>query len=509
VQPLAFERVEIDGVPAYVGNTSGPVVAGLAFRVGTGAEDPFDRGLTSVVAELAAIDVDEVEFEVGMTITSFIARGHAQEVSDALAAVCRALPAFADDDFAQLADTILDESPLRPNLFSTLLSLRFGAHDYGTSILPPLGLLHAGGDAARAWAARFFNRGNAALWSTGPLAGNVSLPLPAGDRNAPTSRPETECPAPAWCPNAWLGALFHDAIDCTMLAPMSDPTVVALRALQDEIVERLAETPLRGRMPDLRLARWSDDLGYVAMSLDTTASGNDGIEAILGSLDDFAELGPDPDELAAAIREIWRWNTDYDNADRIAETLAIDELRTGRARMLDEFLESVDGLSAEEVQDVFTELRETIVLAIPSDADIVDPEIALLERTDGVAVDGSAYRRAQITGTPADDARLVVGADGVTVSSADQQLTIYYDDCVAVVDYPDQSIALYDVDGTTIEFAAVDWRDGEKAYAAVVAAAPTDVMLVARRSLGSPLTSPTSDDEDGDEDEDELDGDGD
>ena len=94
------------------------------------------------------------------------------------------------------------------------------------------------------------------------------------------------------------------------------------------------------------------------------------------------------------------------------------------------------------------------MLTIPSDADIVDPEMTLLERTDGVTVDGKQYRPAQVTGTPEDDARLVVGADGVTFSSADQQLTIYYDDCVAVVDYPDQSLALYDVDGTTIEFAA-------------------------------------------------------
>ena len=101
----------IDGVPAYIGNNSGPIVAGLAFRVGTGHEAAFERGLTAVIAELAAIDVDAVEFDIGTTATSFVARGHAAEVGDALAAVCRALPEFTDDDFTQLADTILDESP--------------------------------------------------------------------------------------------------------------------------------------------------------------------------------------------------------------------------------------------------------------------------------------------------------------------------------------------------------------------------------------------------------------
>jgi zinc protease len=505
VHPLAFERVEIDGVPAYIGNNTGPVVAGLAFRVGTVDEAPFERGLTAVVAELAAIDVDTVEFDAGMTVTSFVARGSADEVSDALAAVCRALPAFTDDDFTQLAGTILDESPQAPALLSTLLSLRFGAHDFGTATLPPLGLLRADGEAARAWTARFFNRSNAALWSTGPLAATASLALPAGERSAPPSRPETECPAPAWCPNAWLGTIFHDAIDCTMLAPMSDATLVALRALQDEIVERLADTALAGRRPDIHLARWSEDLGYVTLSLDTLASGNEGVEVVLGSLDDFAELGPDPDELAGAVTEIWRWSTEHDNAEPVAEMLAADELRTRRPRLLDAFLESIDAVTAAEVQDVFTELRETIVLAIPSDADIVDPEMTLLERTDGMTVDGKQYRRAETTGTPADDARLFIGADGVTLSTADQQLTIYYEDCVAAVAYPDESIALYDVDGTMIEFAAADWRDGDKAHAAVVAAVAPDDMLVAERTLGTQVEPSTIDediDADADEDED-------
>jgi hypothetical protein len=499
VQPTAFQRIEIDGVPAYIGNDDGPIVAGLAFRVGAADESPFERGLTSVVAELAAIDVEGVEFDVGMTITSFVARGLAEEVSSALAAVCSALPSFTDEDFAQLADTILDESPAAPTLPSTLLSMRFGAHDYGTSTLPPLGLLRAGNDTARAWTARFFNRGNAALWSTGPLAASTSLPLPPGERCAPPARPETECPAPAWCPNAWLGMMFHDAIDCTMLAPMRDATFVALRAFQDEIVERLADSPLARKMPALDFARWSDDLAYVTLSLDTAASGNEGIEAILGSLDDFVELGPDPDELRAAITEIWRWNTGRENAERVAEMLAADELRSGRTRVLAEFLESVDAVTAGDVQQVFTDLRDTVVLATPSDADIVDAEMTLLERTDGMTVDGKQYRRSEITGTPLDDARLVVGADGVTFSSADQQLTIYYEDCVAVVEYPDDSITLYDVDGTTIDFTVADWRDGAQAHATVVESVAPDVTLVARRTLGpqfaasSPAEEPDDD----------------
>jgi hypothetical protein len=484
MKPLSFERLEIDGVGAYIGNRSGPVVAGLTFRVGVADEAPLERGMTNLVAELAAIDVDAVEFEVGMAATTFVARGDAGEVTDALTAVCRALGTFADDDLAQLADTVLDEWPKPPTLPTMLLTLRFGAHDHGVAALPPLGLLRVDGDEARAWASRVFTRGNAALWSTGPLAAGVSFPLPPGKRIVPPPRPEAECPTPAWCPNVWLGAMFHDAIDGTLVASMSDAMLVAVRALEDEIVERLADTSLSGTTPAIELGRWSDDLGYVSLSLNTAASGNDGVETLLGSLDDFAELGPDPDELGAANTAIWHWATDHDNAEMVAEMLAGDELRSGRARVLDVFLGSVEDVRSEDVQQVFAELRETIMLAIPTDADIVAPEITLLERARGVAVDGKTYRRALTTGSPVDDARLVVGSDGVTYTSADQLLSVFYEDCAAAVVYPDQSVALYDVDGTTIELSAADWRDGAQAYAAVVAALPSETTLVARRTLG-------------------------
>lgn len=489
MQPLAFERLEIDGVPAYIGNRSGEVVAGLTFRVGVADEGPLERGMTSLVAELAAIDVDAVEFEVGMTATSFVARGRPEEVSRALIAVCTALPAFDDEDMHQLADTILDEWPQPPTLRTMLLTMRYGAHDHGVAALPPLGLLRVEGDDLRAFAKRVFTRGNAALWSTGPLAASASLPLVAGERIAPLPRAESEYPTPAWCPNVWLGAVFHDAIDATLVATMSDATIVAVRALEDEIVERLLDTPLRGTTPQIHLARWSDDLGYVMLSLDTVASGNLGVETLLGSLEDFAELGPDPDELTAATTAIWRWSTEPANAERVAEMLAADELRTGRSRTLDVFLTSIDEVSGEDVQQVFAELRDSIMLAIPADADIVAPELTLLDRAPGAAVDGTRYRHLPTTGTPVDDARLIIGTDGVTYAGDDQILTVYYEDCVAAVAYPDGSIALYDVDGTDIEFSAADWHDGEQAYESVVAGAASDALLIARRALGAGVTA--------------------
>jgi len=52
-------------------------------------------------------------------------------------------------------------------------------------------------------------------------------------------------------------------------------------------------------------------------------------------------------------------------------------------------------------------MRNEIMVAAPSDAEIIDPRFALLERAAGFALDGTRYRRAQAVGTPDDDARLI------------------------------------------------------------------------------------------------------
>jgi zinc protease len=486
VQRLTLERVVIDGVPAYVGSQPGSIVAGLTFRVGTADETALDRGVTALVAELAAIDVDGVEFDVGQTLTSFVARGHASAVSDALAAVCRAIPAFDDDDLTQLADTILDDARQPPSLHAALLGLRFGAQTYGTSAITPLGLLRVDGARARAWTTRFFTRANAALWSSGPLAPDVALPLPAGGRVPPPGRPEAECPLPAWCPNAWVGEVFRDAVDCSTTASGSIATSVALRAFAAELVERLDESSLRGTESALRIEAWSDELTYVVVTLATGAHGNDGIECILGCLDDFADLGPDPDELSDAIAELVSWGTDPANAAPIAEMLASDELRTGQPGTHEAFLAAAYDVTAEQVTAEFDRMRNEIMVAVPTDAEIVDPRFLLLEQTTGVALDGTRYRRAEITGGPEDDAQLTVGPDGVTYDRADQLLTVCFEDCVAAVTYPDRTITLFDIDGTTIELSADDWSGGDEAFAAIAAAIPDGVALLARRPFGTP-----------------------
>src|SRR5512136_2861291 len=105
MRPLAFDRVVVDGVPAYIGNDTGPITAGLVFRVGTADEQPFERGVTALVAELAAIEA-EGSCQVDETVTSITVSGDARAVTAALTTACSTLLALDADDLADLADTI-------------------------------------------------------------------------------------------------------------------------------------------------------------------------------------------------------------------------------------------------------------------------------------------------------------------------------------------------------------------------------------------------------------------
>src|SRR5436190_24240185 len=70
-----FERIVVDGVPAYVGDLPEPVTAGIVFRVGSADESLLEHGLTALVAELAAVDVEGMNWIVYETSTIFFTSG--------------------------------------------------------------------------------------------------------------------------------------------------------------------------------------------------------------------------------------------------------------------------------------------------------------------------------------------------------------------------------------------------------------------------------------------------
>ncbi len=479
-----FQRQVVDGVPAYVGDQIGPVTGGVVFRVGSADETLLEHGFAPLVAELAAIDVEGMHWIVHESSTIFFTTGSAPDVKGALQAVCAALRALADDDIIDLADTILNERALPPQPPVTILGVRFGARTFGLGGFPRLGLLRANGARIRAWVARHYTRANSILWSTGPL-GRPRLGLPAGAITPlPTAVP-TSISLPAWCPQDWLGGAWRPFVYFCAVTSGSYAALVTDRAVEAEIRQRAYRAGLVLADREANVNPWTADFDYSDFRIDVGPRVDDGVDVLLGTIDDLADVGPTPAALAQAVEEYERWVSERAAAPGIAAMLAWHELLTGRPRSLDEIMTDIRRVSVEEVATIVGRMRDSAIVVVPKGAELIDPRFAWLEPSMVPPVTGTAYAALASpegiadngSNAEADDVQLIVGSDGVTYDDGEEQLTVRFADCVAAVRFPDNTLVLYAGDGTMISVAAREWVQGMAALAKVTKGIPPDRMV--------------------------------
>src|SRR4051794_8023289 len=368
-----FERIVVDGVPAYVGDREGPVTAGIVFRVGSADESLLDHGLAALVAELAAVDIPGLNWIVHETSTIFFITGGAPDVQWALRSVCAALRALSEDDLIDLADTILNEpktGPLQPPI--TILGVRFGAQTYGLGGFPRLGLLRANGARVNAWVTRRYTRANAIVFSTGSL-GQARLGLPAGVRIPPPAPTPTQVSLPAWCPQDWIGRSWRPFVYFSSVTTGRVTATVTDRVVEAEIRRRAEAAGLGLAGREANINPWSPDFDYSDFRIDVGLHVEDGVEALLGSIDDLADYGPDGDALEAAYGEFDRWTSDPNSVQGVAAMLAWHELLTGRPRNVGEFLADIRGVAPGDVSGAVAGMREQAVVVVPEGAELIDP----------------------------------------------------------------------------------------------------------------------------------------
>jgi zinc protease len=384
-----------------------------------------------------------------------------------LRSVCAALRALTEDDLIDLADTILNEpktGPLQPPV--TLLGVRFGAQSYGLGGFPRLGLLRADGPRVNAWVGRRYTRANAIVFSTGSL-GRPRLGLPAGVRTPPPVPTPTNVALPAWCPQDWIGRSWRPFVYFSSVTRGSVAAILADRVVEAAVRQRAEDFGLALADREANINPWSPDFDYTDFRIDVGLNIEDGVEALLGSIDDLGDYGPDADALTDAVAEFDRWTSNASAVPGVAAMLAWHELLSGRPRNVDEFLSEIRAVSAADVAAVVSAMRDQAIVVVPEGAELIDPRFTMIEPTTALPVVGIAYSAATAADDPADNARLIVGADGVTFVDADEQLTVRFQDCVAAVRFADDSFMLYAADGTMITVAAHEWVDGRSALARV------------------------------------------
>src|SRR5581483_10436757 len=90
-----LRQTEIDGVPTLIAPTSGPMTAGLTFRVGRSDETLATSGITHLVEHLALHRHGLAEYHYNgassSTYTTFQAQGSEADIVSYLTGVCESL----------------------------------------------------------------------------------------------------------------------------------------------------------------------------------------------------------------------------------------------------------------------------------------------------------------------------------------------------------------------------------------------------------------------------------
>ncbi|MDP9797902.1 hypothetical protein J2S43_006414 [Catenuloplanes nepalensis] len=177
---------EIDGVPVLHAPAPGPLRAGLVFRAGRADETAATAGVTRLAEALVlhrAGAPDGDRGGVSPVVTTFTARGTADEVTAHLHRVCAALAADPAPHLDPVRAALVAEAAHRaPTIFDSLAVVRHGAQRHGLAGLPEWGLHTLTAEDVNRWVSTYFTRENAVLWLTGETPDGLTLALPSGRR---------------------------------------------------------------------------------------------------------------------------------------------------------------------------------------------------------------------------------------------------------------------------------------------------------------------------------------
>jgi len=442
-----IERFEVDGIPALFTRTDGPTHAGLAFRVGF-ADEPLSRhGITHLIEHLALFPLGVADYHyngaTGDEITYFHTRGSEADVVAFLNGVCRTLQDLPLHRLAIEKEILRTEERGRGLSAGDLLAVnRHGARDFGIGGYGELGLPGITPDGLRRWLDWFFTRGNVALWVAGPaMPPGLRLGLPDGVRRQ-VPRASSALPArPAYITGpagmlAWNAGVRRHAASSIFAAVLQRAMFRSLR--QESGISYTVQTDYATR---------GDGSAIVAATADALPEKSG---AVLGGfVDVLASLryaGADPAEVTTVIAQ---------ECDRLAEASRhgallpdqIHDLLTG-APVLDlpELIAAARAVTPAQVQ--------TIAAEAWADGLIMAPQ--------GVRVQWAGFTRAPyrsthvVTGAehPAvggAEVRLIVGQQGVSLAGGeDDYLTVMFDQCAAMLAFPDGGRRLVGYDGISV-----------------------------------------------------------
>jgi hypothetical protein len=441
-----IRQLEVDGVPALVASTAGPMHAGLMFRVGQADETLARRGVTHLLEHLVLHPVGMADYHyngvTGSVMTAFHMQGPAQDITGFLTGVCRSLAALATDRLAVEKEILRTEWSSRSTGVTDQIPLwRYGARDHGLVSFPEWGLNALIDEDVRSWAARFFTRENAVLWIAGDgVPAGLRLDLPDG-RRMPVPAASSALPdTPAY----FCGSFRATALNAPV--PRQAAATVLTGVLERELYRALRR---EGGLSYTAAASYEvrgDGYGVITALADALPEKQ---EAVLGGfVDVLAKLRvgriAQADVDAVLNQRIEALSIAEADVARLTAA-AFDLITGGSVRSADEIVHELKAVTAADVHATAIGALRTALLMTPQGhtADWAGFVAAPTHSPD--TVPGKRYTRLDDAGE-----QLVVGAEGTSAVSASETATVRFATCAAMLAWPDGGRLLIGADGISV-----------------------------------------------------------
>lgn len=483
-------QTEVDGVPTLVAAASGPLHAGLTFRVGRADETLARAGITHLIEHLALHRHGLTDYHfngtTGATVTHFHMRGAEDDVVAFLGGVCDALANLPYDRLETEKGILGTEEAGRGTSVGEQLAVwRYGACGYGLLGYPEWGTTQLTPEDLWHWVRTWFTRENACLWIAGAgVPAGLKLRLPGGTRR-PLPVPTSTLPAtPAFFQGSVKGVAFDAVVRRRTAATVYSAVLerVLFRALRQE-----------GGYSYTAACKYDTYGGSTATVTAVADAHPEQQDAVLGGfVDSLMQLAVgrvDEGDLAAVrtkAEESLRHPEVY--ANRLP-SYAVNVLTGFPSQSVEQIHAELRSVTAADVHQVAVEAMGSGLLMTPPGR---DARWAGFTRAPIHSVTTAAGGR--YVSRDSAEISLIVGPDEAGLIQPDGPVTVRYDQCAANLVWPDGGRRLIGHDGLMIPIEPTLFEIDATALAALDAAVPPEltVRMPARDPAAIPQPRPAA-----------------
>ncbi|MFE3583761.1 insulinase family protein [Streptomyces vinaceus] len=440
-----IRQTTVDGVRTVLAPRSGLLTAGLLFRVGRADETLATSGITHLVEHLALHrhGLGDLHYNgaTAATYTHFHVTGTPAEVVEYLNGVCAALRDLPMDRLETEKEILRTEAAGKSHGPGQAAALwRYGSRSYGLVGYAEAGLHRLTADDVRAWARTRFTAENAVLWITGDsVPEGLDLTLPAGTWH-PTPAASSALPTtPAYFQGDEGGVVL------TAVVPRSTEANLFAEVLGKELFRALRQKGGYSYTATADYSARDTDSATVTAIADALPQKQD---ALVGAfIDVFAKLRAgrigqaDLDAVRASAL------AQFDVPELAACMLpghALNLLLRHRNLTVAEARAEIEAVTVADLHRVARTVWDDALIQVPGRG--VDwAGLAAAPTESSEIVTGRRYSAVD-EGAGA----LLLGRDGISLTSPRGQVTIRYADCTLMQVYPDGARHLVGGDGFTL-----------------------------------------------------------